>query len=144
MFEKNRMKYVNTRIWEANSTFVFPEQQTNHPDFIGSKGNVGICFSGGGTRSATCTHGQLKALSYAGLLDSVGYISCVSGGAWAALPFTFLDEHWEDSQFFGAILEPEELTNEVLVSINKKKLSLYCHACRSIRRCFQELVETCN
>lgn len=120
MFEKNRMKYVNTRIWEANSTFVFPEQQTNHPDFIGSKGNVGICFSGGGTRSATCTHGQLKALSYAGLLDSVGYISCVSGGAWAALPFTFLDEHWEDSQFFGAILEPEELTNEVLVSINKK------------------------
>lgn len=120
MFKENRMKYVNTCIWEANSTFVFPEQQTEHPDFVGSKGDVGICFSGGGTRSATCTHGQLKALSYAGLLDNVGYVSCVSGGAWAALPFTFLDEHWEDSQFFGAVFEPEELTRDVLDSINEK------------------------
>ena len=120
MLKKNRMKYVNTRIWETNDTFIFPEQQADHPDFIGSKGNVGICFSGGGTRSATCTHGQLKALENSGLLDHVGYISCVSGGAWAALPFTFLNEHWEASHFFGTVLEPEELTEEVLGSINKR------------------------
>lgn len=120
MIKKNRMKNVCTRIWETNNTFVFPEQQAGHPDSVGAKGNVGICFSGGGTRSATCTHGQLKALSYAGLLPNIGYISCVSGGAWAALPFTFLDEHWDDSQFFGAILEPEELISEVLEDVNKR------------------------
>lgn len=118
MLKKNRMKYVNTRTWETNNSFVFPEQQAGHPDSIGSKKNVGICFSGGGTRSATCTHGQLKALSDAGLLPHIGYISSVSGGAWAAVPFTYLDEHWEDSQFFGVILEPEELTSDVLDDIN--------------------------
>jgi len=120
MLGNNRMKYVNTRIWETKETFTFPEQETSHPDFVGSKGNVGICFSGGGTRSATCTHGQLKALVHTGLLDKVGYISCVSGGAWAALPFTFLDKHWEDSHFFGSILESKELTEEVLNNINKQ------------------------
>ncbi len=120
MLGNNRMKYVNTRIWETKETFIFPEQQTDHPDFIGSKGNVGICFSGGGTRSATCTHGQLKALVHTGLLDHVGYISCVSGGAWAALPFTFLNKYWEDSHFFGNILEAGELTEDVLTSINKQ------------------------
>ena len=119
MFKKNRMKYVNTRVWNTDSTFIFPELQPEDTDFIGTKANIGICFSGGGTRSATCTHGQLKALSYSGLLDNIGYISSVSGGAWAALPFTFLDEHWEDAHFFGAILEAEELTNDVLSSIDE-------------------------
>ena len=120
MKSRNRMKYVNTRIWQSDDSFVFPEQQSSHPDYIGNRKNLGVCFSGGGTRSAACTHGQLKALYYAGLIESIGYISCVSGGAWAAVPYTFLEEHWGDSHFFGEIIEPEELTNEVLSVINKR------------------------
>lgn len=120
MLKQNRMKYVNTRIWNTDNSFIFPEQQSNHPDSIGSMSKIGICFSGGGTRSATCTHGQLRALHYSGLLSNVGYISCVSGGAWAAVPYTFLDEHWGDTHFLGTILEPEELSREVLNEINKR------------------------
>ncbi len=120
MIKSNRKEYVNTIIWKTDSSFVFPEQQPEHPDYIGSKCDVGICFSGGGTRSASCTHGQLKALYAAGLLDKVGYVLCVSGGAWAALPFTYLDKHWTEGHFFGAILEPESLTYDVLSSIHKR------------------------
>lgn len=117
---KNRLKYVNTRIWKTESLSSFPEQESIHLDSIGEKAEVGVCFSGGGTRSATCTHGQLKALNDFGLLDKIGYISCVSGGAWAAVPFTYLDEHWDDSHFFGSILEPEKLTLDVLNDVSRR------------------------
>ena len=120
MFRRNRMKYVNTRFWKNDSSFVFPEQQFSHPDYIGNRRKVGVCFSGGGTRSAACTHGQLKALYYTGLLESLGYISCVSGGAWAAVPYTFLEENWGDAHFFGDVYEPEELTSDVLNVINNR------------------------
>jgi len=116
----NRLKYVNTRIWETEDSPSFPEQAVGHPDSIGDKAKVGVCFSGGGTRSATCTHGQLKALNDFGLLDKIGYISCVSGGAWAAIPFTYLSEHWEDSHFFGTVYEPEKLTLDVLNDVSKR------------------------
>ena len=121
MLKKNRLNYVKTRIWKTDNSFIFPEQQKDHPDSIGEKANVGICFSGGGTRSATCTHGQLKALSDLGLLEKIGYISCVSGGAWTAVPYTYLDEHWEDSHFFGAVIDdPKEITLDLLNSVNER------------------------
>ncbi|MGB7218564.1 MAG: hypothetical protein WBD07_07125 [Vicinamibacterales bacterium] len=51
--------------------------------------DLGIAFSGGGTRSATATLGELRGLAQNGWLDRVRYITAVSGGAWAAVPFTF-------------------------------------------------------
>lgn len=120
MFFNRRLKYANSRIWKSNDSVVFPEQQNNHPDSLGEKAKVGVCFSGGGTRSATCTHGQLKALHSLGLLQHIGYISCVSGGAWAAVPFTFLDTHWNESHFFGSIAKPESLNLEHLNNIHPK------------------------
>ena len=52
------------------------------PDF-------GIAFSGGGTRAATATIGQLRALVQNGWFDRARYITGVSGGSWAVVPFTF-------------------------------------------------------
>ena len=107
------MKYVNSRIWSTELNHeLFPEKSE-----LGGKAKIGICFSGGGTRSASCTHGQLRALSELGLLEKIGYISCVSGGAWAALPFVFLNEHYQDSHFLGSYIEPSELTPEALSEI---------------------------
>jgi len=122
---KERLKYVNTRIWKTDRLTSYPEQDNSHQDSIGAKAKFGVCFSGGGTRSAICTHGQLKALDDIGVLDKVGYLSCVSGGAWAAVPYTYLDQHWSDSNFFGSIVEPEKLTLEKLSEISDKN---YLHS----------------
>ncbi len=135
--EKYRLKYLNARYWqtedqadleaesdvaiEAEADSRFPELDPHHGDYVGdAKRKIGICFSGGGTRSATCTHGQLRALKELGVLERVGYISCVSGGAWAAVPYTFLAEHYEESHFFGSQIDPEFLAYDVLDQINQR------------------------
>ena len=63
---KNRLKYVNCKTWETEN-LKFPE--LDDPDLqvdgLAAKPNVGIAFSGGGTRSASATLGQLRALGTA-------------------------------------------------------------------------------
>ncbi len=51
--------------------------------------DVGLAFSGGGTRSATATLGELRGMNQNGWLGRVRYVSAVSGGAWAAIPFAY-------------------------------------------------------
>lgn len=110
---KNRFKHVNTRLYSRAHDNLFPELAG-----LGDKAKMGICFSGGGSRSASCTHGQLRALNELGLLENIGYVSCVSGGSWAALPYTYLDKHYNDDHFFGSSLEPKALSNEVLETVS--------------------------
>lgn len=75
-----------------------------------SSRDLGVAFSGGGTRSAACTLGQLKALHDLALVDRVKYISAVSGGGWAAVPYSYT-KHVD--RFFGKIVEPTKLTSSV-------------------------------
>jgi hypothetical protein len=62
----------------------FPET-----DLLPDGPSLGVAFSGGGTRSATMALGQLRGLRKIGVLDSVRYVSAISGGAWAAVPFVY-------------------------------------------------------
>ncbi len=62
----------------------FPERQLKTP-LPGA--DLGIAFSGGGTRSATATVGQLRGLMHHDWLKQVKYVTAVSGGSWAAAPF---------------------------------------------------------
>ena len=78
---------------------------------------MGLAFSGGGTRSAYCVLGQLRGLNELNLLKNVRYISCVSGGSWASVPFTYLNDNWTDEMFLGQIIPPEDLTVEALKNI---------------------------
>jgi len=86
---------VSARYWE-----VAPDDwlATGPPDFPEREGSkldrlrpvdLGVAFSGGGTRSAAATIGQLRGLMANGWLDRVRYITAVSGGSWAAVPFTY-------------------------------------------------------
>jgi hypothetical protein len=75
------------------------------PDF-------GIAFSGGGTRSATATIGELRALVQNGWLDRARYITGVSGGSWAAVPFTF--SSLPLGELLGPMERPEDLSLAVL------------------------------
>ena len=72
---------------------------------------VGVAFSGGGSRSLSCTMGQLRGLKHLGKMGEVGAISAVSGGSWASSLYTYLPKHIDDDNFLGTPLgNPVELT----------------------------------
>ncbi|WP_156896953.1 patatin-like phospholipase family protein [Ferrimonas kyonanensis] len=85
---------------------------------------LGVAFSGGGTRSACCTLGQLKALHDTGVMKRVGYLSAVSGGSWASVPYGFLPAH-QLPQFWGAILPPSQLRERDIQAVPERSFQ-YC------------------
>jgi hypothetical protein len=104
-----------TRVWEFPPDYwceptirpcadLFPEWD-RIPE---KKRDFGIAFSGGGTRSASATVGQLRGLRRNGWLSQAGYISSVSGGTWAAVPFTFSSH--DEATFLGEYLDPWAIT----------------------------------
>ena len=112
-----RAKYVSCKIWDSTgNNFKFPEiGDPNYKlDDLEAKPNVGLAFSGGGTRSATCVLGQLRGLNELNLMKNVRYISCISGGSWTSVPYTYLNSDWTDEMFLGQVIPPEDLTVEAL------------------------------
>ncbi|RZF63244.1 hypothetical protein EWE75_16995 [Sphingomonas populi] len=73
----------------------------------GPSDTVGIALSGGGIRSATISLGILRAMSRAGLIKYVDYISSVSGGSYIA---SFFCSRYVPSEWRGDV---EEQTGEV-------------------------------
>lgn len=72
---------------------------------------VGVCLSGGGSRSASASMGALRALRHLGLLDKVTFISTVSGGGWAGVPYTYCPDAISDDELLGPlVLDPSRLT----------------------------------
>lgn len=115
MFHDGR-RFVNARNWNIEAEpALFPERDDEDGlagPWLRAKADLGIAFSGGGRRSAAATLGQLRGLRATGLLEQVRYISAVSGGAWAALPFTYLPEQVDEDLFLGIAKDPEVLTLE--------------------------------
>jgi hypothetical protein len=64
-------------------------ESTLRPEQAAARPRVGLCFSGGGTRAASCSMGALRGLRALGLLDRVDYLSTVSGGGWAGSIFSY-------------------------------------------------------
>ncbi len=114
-------KYVHAKIIPGNTAdFAYPE--TTIPAIAGRK-NWGLAFSGGGTRSASLTLGQLRALKHLGLIDQFRYCSSVSGGTWGLTPFIFLDASIEDDEFLGLYKDPAMLSLNDLTNKNPKSLA---------------------
>lgn len=123
----DRRRIVKTRIWdvEARPDF-FPERDETEGlgvPWFKDKADLGIAFSGGGTRSASATLGQLRGLRTTGLLDKVKYISAVSGGSWAATPYTYLPSNYDEDLFLGVAKPPEALTGHDLQSAPEASLA---------------------
>jgi hypothetical protein len=106
------------RAWQAKGSVeeaIYPE--TSDP-VLQKKSDFGICFSGGGNRSAVATFGELRALRKAGILSRARYVSAVSGGTWGSAPWVFLQNPGavEEELYFGEIkpagqLAPEDFTH---------------------------------
>ncbi len=130
---------VATYVWNA------PEKVSDYPENKGDINDVmkkrsswktgnrdfGIAFSGGGTRSAAATLGQMQALYDLGWLDKVDYISAISGGAWGSLPFMFLPEKYCDKEtkeacdkaYLGNYTSPLKISEKQLMCSDKYSLS---------------------
>lgn len=72
---------------------------------------VGVCLSGGGSRSAAASMGALRGLRQLGLLDKVTYLSTVSGGGWAGTVYTYCPDAISDDELLGPfVADPASLT----------------------------------
>ncbi|MFH1462070.1 MAG: hypothetical protein ABIF12_03935 [bacterium] len=58
-----------------------------------SKLIISVCSSGGGFRSMLATLGALRGLHDLKLLNSIHYISTISGSSWAVLPWILSDKN---------------------------------------------------
>ena len=90
---------LSTEAWQhlaaADGTpaYTWPEQQgAAGARLIASTANLGMAFSGGGTRSYIATLGYLRALSDLGIINRSRYVTGVSGGSWAVTPFMCVRE----------------------------------------------------
>jgi hypothetical protein len=89
--------------------YTWPEQQAG----VGT--NVGLCFPGGGTRAMSAAMGQLRAIIDQNLIQSIDYISCISGGSWLAAPFAYYNTGaCSDVDFLGRITDPDDITGASL------------------------------
>ncbi|MDX8398672.1 MAG: patatin-like phospholipase family protein [Gallionellaceae bacterium] len=109
---------VVTKKWPAASKGGYPEQELGIIKKNGNGTTFGIAFSGGGTRAASATLGQLQALDDLGIVTQANYISAVSGGAWASVPYIFLpsestssasEKNKSDKPFLGTYVPPSNL-----------------------------------
>jgi hypothetical protein len=99
---KARYWQIDPHDFEKAGDATFPES-----DFLKDRLDLGIAFSGGGTRSATAELGQLRGLHRLGWLSRVRYVSAVSGGGWAAIPFVYSKQPLDD--LLGKYQSPDAL-----------------------------------
>lgn len=108
------IKSVTADYWPSPPTdeIIYPEMiPSGHVwNDLREKDDLGICFSGGGTRAATAATGQLRALRALGILDRTRYIAAVSGGSWAATPYIFSPRSNEE-RLLGPLRSPQQLRN---------------------------------
>jgi hypothetical protein len=78
---------------------------------------LAVCFSGGGSRALSCALGQLSGLRNIknpndptkSVLDSIPYVSSVSGGSWASVLYTYLPTAISDDVFLITVVPPYKL-----------------------------------
>lgn len=96
---------LNVKIYPVSTSI----ENFGEENYKASNRDVGVCFSGGGSRSLSCVLGQLRGLRQQNWLERVHTISCVSGGCWASSLYIFLPENISYDDFLGTGVLPEDL-----------------------------------
>jgi hypothetical protein len=107
---------LKAQIFPCDSTVRYPEQKNSR--YQPASHPFGVCFSGGGPRSFSASLGQMRGLINLGLIDSIGAISCVSGGTWFGAMFSYAPNNIKDSTLLGLMLDPGQITLDNLAEIN--------------------------
>ncbi|WP_282086688.1 patatin-like phospholipase family protein [Aquimarina algiphila] len=116
-------------IYKTSSRFNFPELDESE---IINRPNVGLAFSGGGTRSASLSLGYLQAIHKMKLQSKIRYTGSISGGSWAIVPYTYLPKGFNDTHFLGAYTAPEQMTARRLDTINSRS-EMFAHCIANSR-----------
>jgi hypothetical protein len=99
--------------------FVYPERDANVSkelaDLLQSKEDFGLAFAGGGLRGAYLTHGIVRTLRKAQLLEKARYMSLSSGSVWLGVALQYQTQDPLDV-FLGEALTPQQCTPKNLVS----------------------------
>ena len=105
------MAQIRARVWLDQPPH-YPESEL--PE-LRARPSTGLCLSGGGTRATCAAIGYLRGLLELGLLDRLRYMSSVSGGSWAAVPYSYWQQGSDDDrELLGPILAPEQLDKATL------------------------------
>lgn len=106
------------KIWNAqkqndcscHKIYKFPEQPH-------VKSNLGIAFSGGGSRSFSASMGYMRALEKLQVTDNVDYISSVSGGSWFSSLYLYVDK--PINELLGESIDINCINYKSLNEVNK-------------------------
>lgn len=119
---------LNASFWKSEYSAIeqiYPEQRYEPINSCLKKiPNNGIGVSGGGLRSYMLSLGYFRGLLDLNVMDKIRYISSVSGGSWASLPFIyhksrrFKPGKESDGEFLGNIYNPSDLSFELLNNIS--------------------------
>lgn len=90
-----------------NSSTLFPEKDL---DQYKDRKNMGVCFSGGGTRALVMGMGQMRFLNQ--FKDKIGYFSSVSGGSWASSIYAYSNVG-QNATLLGEVLEPSDYDKQL-------------------------------
>ena len=106
---------LHLRAWDSDAVRSLEDDLDEKP--------LAICASGGGFRSYACVLGQLRALHDLGVMDHIGLMSGVSGGAWGLFAHRFAPAA-EIRHRLGTPIDPAHLTLDALrASIDETHLA---------------------
>lgn len=114
-----RLHKNEIRVWKIENKYKQEFPESRHPQWGGIP-EIGVCFSGGGTRSATASLGQMRALKKLGLDKKVDILGAISGGAWFATPYTYLPKSIREKDFLGSHVTPHQCDKDWLNKGSKK------------------------
>jgi len=117
---------VRTWVIDAGSDAPLPEMADAElaVPWLAERASFGIAFSGGGTRSASASLGELRALNELGWLDRARYISSNSGGSWITVPYTYLPLSVDEDRFLGEYVPPSQLSDGNLAPTTVDELAM--------------------
>jgi len=102
---------LNVKVWKSNNEYPvandYPEKSLLEKKT--KTLNTAIGFSGGGSRAFIAAMGYLAGLRDLDLLKNIRYIGGISGGAWAAITFTYVQNISNDEIFLCSIKSPENI-----------------------------------
>ncbi|XP_031728917.1 cytosolic phospholipase A2 zeta isoform X2 [Anarrhichthys ocellatus] len=86
---------------------------------------IALVASGGGSRAMTGLLGSLRGLKEIGVLDTVSYITAVSGSTWA-MSALYQEANWSQEDMDSIIsAKKEQMTKNVLSAFSPEKLQYY-------------------
>lgn len=123
---------IDSVVWFKDSydNIIYPELESTNPYYYNKTidlNGVGLCFSGGGSRSFTASIGYVRGLvditvkTNKNAFNAAQYVSSVSGGSWFTGTYLLAKnmKNLTDNQLLGTFRSPDNITLANLLTDNE-------------------------